>query len=275
MTAVSGVRTVGEVKGHTMDIRRLARPLLLGAVIVSGCGDDNDRSTSESPVTTTGATVTTNAPSTAPASPTTTPSAPAALLFEDAFDDDRNGWGVVDHPDYGSMSYEGGDYVWAFAGSVAHWLPKVLGDQYDQGELDMADVVVHAEATVLKGGGVIGVFCREQPDDDADWEWYEFVARDGFAAIRQADSEGNIDVLAETEHVTAPAGQPLSIEATCSDDNAGHAQLSLSLNDAPLLTATGDDPLGHGPPGLQAWTYPKHDQMDIRWHEFSIHALDI
>ena len=42
---------------------------------------------------------------------------------------------------------------------------------------------------------MIGVF-REVPDTDADFQWYEFVARDRFAAIHKADSEGNLEVLA-------------------------------------------------------------------------------
>jgi hypothetical protein len=26
-------------------------------------------------------------------------------------------------------------------------------------------------------------------------------------------------------------------------------------------------------PDLQAWTFPAHEQIDIRWHDFSIHPL--
>ena len=177
-----------------MGARNWAGPLLIGAVIVAGCGDDdNDSSSEDSAVVTTLTTPTTTAP-TASTAPQTDPSSPptAAVLFEEPFDDDRNGWGVVDDPEYGSTAYESGDYVWEFTGTVGHLLPKVLGDQYDRGELDMADVVVRAEATVVAGGGVIGVFCREETDVDAEVQWYEFVARDGFAAIRRADLEGNI-----------------------------------------------------------------------------------
>jgi hypothetical protein len=275
MTVVSGTRTVNpEVKGDAMGARKWAGPLLIGAVIVAGCGDDNDGSSEDSAVTTR-TTPTTTAP-TASTAPQTEASnqASAAVLFEEPFDDDRNGWGVVDDPEYGSTAYEGGDYVWELTGRVAHLLPKVLGDQYDRGELDMADVVVRAEATVVAGGGVIGVFCREETDVDAELQWYEFVARDGFAAIRRADLEGNIEVLAESNDVTLPAGSPIALEATCTDDDAGHAELSLALNGDPVLTATSDHPLGIAPPGLQAWTFPMHEQMDIRWHEFSIHGVE-
>ena len=194
----------------------------------------------------------------------------AEVLFEDPFDDDRNEWGVVEDPQYGSAAFDDGDYVWEFRGSVAHWLPAVLGGQFDRGELDMRDVVVHAELTILDGDGVAGVFCRENPDTDAEWQWYEFVARDGYAAIRQSDLEANIDVLAETDDVSLPVGEPIVIDATCVDDADGDAQLSLAVNGTSVIHATDDAPLENGVPGLQAWTFPVHEQINIRWHEFSV-----
>ena len=196
------------------------------------------------------------------------------VLFEDSFDDDRNGWGVVDDPEYGSTAYDAGDYVWAFKGSSSHWLPEVLGAQYDSGELDMLDVVVRSEVTLIEGQGVAGVFCRENPDSDAEWQWYEFVARDGFAAIRLADLEGNIDTLAETDEVSLPLGESIAFEAACVDSAEGVAQLSLALNGAPVLQATADEPLENGVSGLQAYTFPQHDQLDIRWHEFAVHRAE-
>ena len=240
-------------------------PIVIGAVLVSGCGSGTSTGDSR-PAGTVPATA---APTAGTAASDQTSA--TGVLFEDPFDDDRNGWGVIDHPDFGSALFDGGDYVWNFRGSLGHLLPAVLGEQYDRGELEMADVVVHADATVLRGGGVIGVFCRETPDDDAEWEWYEFVARDGYAAIRRADTEGNIEPLAETRDIELPAGEQVTIDATCASDSEGGAQLSLALNAAsPQLEVTTDDPLGTGPPGLQAWTFPIHDEMDIRWHGFSI-----
>ena len=80
---------------------------------------------------------------------------------------------------------------------------------------------------IVSGGGVIGVFCREVPDTDADFQWYEFVALDGFAAIRKADSEGNLEVLAETQDVRLPLGEPIAFEAACMDDANGNAELAM------------------------------------------------
>jgi hypothetical protein len=192
------------------------------------------------------------------------------VQFEDSFDDDRNKWGIIDDPQFGSANYQGGDYAWKFRGRVAHWLPETLGQQYDRGELDMRDVVVRAKATIESGGGVIGVACRENPDTDARWQWYEFVARDGFAAIRHADDESNIEVLAKTDQVSLAEREPIAFEAACVDD-AGKAQLSLVLNGKPVLQTTVAKPLKNGVPGLQAWTHPPHSKMDVRWHEFSVH----
>ena len=201
----------------------------------------------------------------------TEPAAPdEPVLFDEPFDDDSNGWGIIDDPDYGDASYDNGDYVWNFTGSMGHLIADVLGVQYDNHELDMVDVTVRAELTIDAGHGVAGVFCREVPDTDADWQWYEFVVRDGWAAIRLADLEGNIDVIAETDDVEITTGAPFAIEATCVDDADGVAHLSLSIDDEPVLTAEDDDPLGNGVPGIQAWTYPVHTLIEIRWHHFAI-----
>jgi hypothetical protein len=256
-----------------MRVKKWTGLLLVGALGAAGCGDDNDNENAEAGGGTTPA-ASTPAPTTVATVPETVAepdSQPGEALFTDSFDDDRNGWGVIDDPQYGSAGFAAGDYVWEFTGSVAHQLPAVLGEQYDRGELDMRDVVVRADATILAGDGVIGVFCRETPDTDAEWQWYEFVARDGFAAIRHADDEGNLDVLAETDDVSLPAGEPFAIEAACVDDPKGETQLSLTLNGTEVLQATDDEPLGNGAPGLQAWTFPMHERMDIRWHEFTVH----
>ena len=235
-------------------------PIAVLAVIglsTAGCGGDDDA----------------NAGATPPTIATEDSGAePAAVLFAEPFDDDGNGWGIIADPNYGTTEYADGDYVWDFRGSVGHLLPEVLAAQYDSGQLEMLDVIVRASATIVSGGGVIGVFCREVPDTDADFQWYEFVARDGFAAIRKADVEGNLEVLAETEDVRLPLGEPIAFEAACMDDADGNAELAMNINSAAVLTATDDDPLGNGVPGIQAWTFPKHDPMEVSWHEFSIHG---
>src|SRR3954469_3386024 len=141
-----------------MNPRTRLMTLALGAVALTGCG--TAAANRDLPA----------APSEKASTTVSTPTATTqgAALFHDDFADDRNGWGVVDDPVGGTTSYAGGDYVWRFTGSVSHWIPAKLGDQYDRGELTMRDVAVKADLTILSGGGVAGVGCRETKDTDAD-----------------------------------------------------------------------------------------------------------
>jgi hypothetical protein len=157
------------------------------------------------------------------------------ILFQDPFDDDRNKWGIIDDPVGGTTSVRRGDYVWKFKGSVAHWIPEVLGEEYDHGELKMRDVAVRADLTINSGGGVAGVGCRENQDTDADYQWYEFVVRNGFAAIRQSDVKGNIQVLAQTDKVSVPLGKAFTVEGVCVNDPSGKVHLTMNLNGTPIL----------------------------------------
>jgi hypothetical protein len=246
-----------------MKTRTWLAALAVGVLGLTGCGTST--ANREAPRTSTDPVASTTAPT---ASPTD-----ANLLFLDTFDDDRNRWGVLDDPVGGTTSFAGGDYVWKFKGSVAHWLPEVLGEQYDHGELKMRDVAVRADLTIGSGGGVAGVACRENRDTDADFQWYEFVARDGFAAIRQSDVEGNIVVLAKTDKVSLPMGKAFTVEGVCVNDGAGQAHLAMSLDGNQVLETTRSDPLENGVPALQAWTSPRHSPMDIAWHEFSVRSV--
>jgi hypothetical protein len=237
--------------------------LALAGVAIAGCGTaaaNRDLTTAES----------------AKASPTvSTPAAAATtgtVLFHDDFADDRNGWGIVDDPVGGKASYAGGDYVWNFTGSAAHVNPEKLGQQYERGELKMRDVAVKADLTIVSGDGVAGVDCRETKDTDAEYQWYEFVVRDGYAAIRQADEKGNIQVLATTDRVKLPRGRRFTIEGVCVDDSEKQTHLTLRLGGAEVLAVRRPAQLGNGVPGLQAWTHPVHAPMEIHWHDFTITA---
>jgi hypothetical protein len=258
--------------------RRVIAMIAVTGAVATGCNDD-EPSTAATPAPVASEAATTAAPiaATTPATTdgaaggTSASAGSATTRFSDDFVDDRNGWGLVDDPQFGGASYADGDYVWNFRGSLAHWLPAVLGDQYDAGELQMVNVVVRADLTISSGNGVAGVFCRENPDTDADWQWYEFVVRDGYGAIRLADAEGNLTPLAETESLSLPLGTPIVLEARCADDESGAAKLALTVNGSPLLDATVEEGvLGNGVAGLQAWTFPAHEQMDIAWHSFSV-----
>jgi hypothetical protein len=219
-----------------------ANVLTLTSVLVA-CGDDAETPGSSS---------------------STLPSPDVSPYFSDTFDDDSNGWGVIDHPEYGTASFEGGDYVWSLTGRIAHLVPETMLTPIEAGELTLADVVVDATVTIEAGDGVAGVFCRETPDTDAEFQWYEFVVRAEYAAIRLTDIESNIEVLAEDKEFSSTPGEQLRITGTCVGDS-----LSMAVNGEPVLQAD-DDTLSEGATGIEAFTFPIHAQMDLRWHDFSV-----
>ncbi|HLM07667.1 MAG TPA: hypothetical protein VK402_21030 [Blastococcus sp.] len=175
----------------------------------------------------------------------------------------------------GTTTVEGGDFVWESTqpGLRPHVLATTLGEAFDEGRLAMTDVLVTASVTPERGAAAMGVFCREVPDSDADFQWYEFVVRDGYAAIRLADSAGNLDVLAETSSPRLPLSSTASIAATCVDAADESASLSLSLDGTAVLDTRVEDPLGNGTAGLQAYDAAEDESADrflISWHDFTV-----
>jgi hypothetical protein len=219
-----------------------------------------------------------DAPPTGPAADTTAASESstgAVSAFEDSFDDDRHGWALPPAPS-GTTTVEGGDFVWESMqpGLRPHVIATTLGEAFDEGRLEMTDVRVTASVTPERGAAALGVFCREVPDSDADFQWYEFVVRDGYAAIRLADSAGNLDVLAETSS-PLPLGSTASIAATCVDAADESASLSLSLDGTAVLDTQVEDPLGNGVAGLQAYDAAEDvsaDRFLISWHDFTVES---
>ena len=195
-------------------------------------------------------------------------------LYADDFETDTGDWDAVEGED-GSAQLEDGDYVWRFvSGSEPrpHLLPTSIAERFDAGELDMVDVVVRAEVTQEEGGAAFGLFCRESRDTDADFQWYEFVVRNGFGAIRLSDTEGNIEVLASTGEISVPRGELIELEAGCVDAD-GIAHLTLAVDGELALAAAHDAPLGNGVPGLQGYEAENTDDPTvIRWHGFTVAA---
>lgn len=199
---------------------------------------------------------------------------PGAPIMDEPFDDDSNEWGIVDSED-GRNYYQKGQYVVEFrAGQFLHWISEKLAEQWEADTIDLSDVVVKAKVTTTRGEGVVGVFCREMMDTDADFEWYEFLVRDGYAAIRRADLRGNLRVLAETDDLALPHDVPFTLEATCVGDSDEAAALSLVLDGEELLRATDDEnALTDGMVGIQIWDAPDTLEVDpprVQWDSFMV-----
>jgi hypothetical protein len=193
--------------------------------------------------------------------------------FRDTFEDDANGWALPPSPN-GSLTITSGDFVWESSEPMLrpHIIAATLGDAYDAGRLDMTNVRVTASVTPTRGAAAFGVTCREVPDSDSDFQWYEFVVRDGYAAIRLADSAGHLEPLEEGE-ARVSLDEKVTIQATCVDTPNGAADLTLSVDGEQLLRAHVPDPLGNGVPGLQAYDASAEesaDRMLLAWHDFAV-----
>ncbi len=196
--------------------------------------------------------------------------ATGAVILDDSFDaGDVNGWTTGLDTSFGTITYEDGDQRWKFTGSVASWIPETLLTRFDGGE-SMDGTVVTTEVTPVTGGGVFGVMCRNAPDTDAGYQWYEFVVRDGYAAIRKSDDHHHIEPLAETEDVSVAMGSPVQIEGRCVTGDDGAAELEMTVDGGVLLTARDDEPIPDGPPGMQVWTAPVHSLQELLWHSFTV-----
>ncbi len=244
--------------------------LALGGL--AGCSDDAPNDAGDAG----GAAGVDTLPSTAPPSSAAVSVAAAGALssLSDSFDDDANGW-ALPPSDFGTMTIAGGDFVWDDKqfGLRPHVLASTVAAAFEADRLEMNDVQVTASVTPKRGAPAVGVFCREVPDTDAEFQWYEFVVRDGYAAIRVGDSNGNLEPLAETEDVAMALGTAATIEATCVDGQDGSAALSLSLDGTEVLTADASDPLGNGAAGLQAYGASENQADEpslIAWHDFAV-----
>lgn len=218
------------------------------------------------------------AASAGPSTPSATSASPSAsagfpdagtVILHETFDGDANGWGVVDDPEFGSARFEGGSYVWHTTGRVVSLVPATLGERFDAGSLSMRDVVMTADVTIVRGDGVVGLQCRNSPDTDADYQWYDFVARDGYAAIRLSDDKSNIDVLAESSDVSIPIGKRFSIGAACltaGDD----VRLDMTIDGKHVLSTSVPAKATDGVPGIVGWTYPLHSELDVTWDDFTV-----
>ena len=235
---------------------------LLPLWVAAGCGSDDSTPDADRAGVDT-------APRPSPTGEATEPSAGGDKIttFADTFDDDANGWALPPSEE-ATAEVDGGDFVWEVKqpGLRPHMIAATLGTAYDAGDLEMTDVRVTATVTPERGAAAFGLFCREVPDTDTDFQWYEFVVREGYSAIRLADSAGNLEPVEEGD-ASVPLGEEAELQVTCRGN-----ELALSLNGEELLTATVSDPLGNGVPGLQAYDSPtsSDDRLLLAWHDFDI-----
>jgi hypothetical protein len=251
--------------------RALVVGLILPLGLAVGCGEDDSTPDGDQ------AGVDTARETSAQPSASTAPSTDEGKVtsFRETFDDDANGW-ALPPSDNATIEVVDGDFVWETKrpGLRPHLIATTLGVAYDSGQLEMTNVRVTTTVTPRRGAAVFGLFCREVPDTDADFQWYEFVVRDGYSAIRLADSAGNLDPIEEGD-AAVPTGEVAELEATCVDEG-GKATLALGLNGEALLEARVSEPLGNGASGLQAYDAPAEEtdeRLLLAWHDFAVEPV--
>ena len=146
-----------------------------------------------------------------PTRPTSAAPSAGDTLFTDPFDDDANGWALPE-TENSRTEVLGGDFVWEAKRAAPDLRPHVLAaplaDAFDRGDgCRCATWSSGRRSPRSVAPALWGCSAGEVRDTDSDFQWYEFVARDGFAAIRRADCAGHLDVLAVTKDVDLPLGR--------------------------------------------------------------------
>jgi hypothetical protein len=198
---------------------------LVAALVVAACGGDDEDARE----------TTTTSP---PTSTSDAASAGPEVAFEDALDDDSNGWGESTAAGE-RLAFEGGVYVAELAGE------RELVAFADAFTESLSDATLAVRVGEPGGGpGRSGVACRI-----VGTSWYSLaVGEDGTAFIERWD-DGTPTVLATEEAVVEPG--PHELRSTCGEGSAaGSVALSLSIDGSEVLATEDASPIGPGMVGL-------------------------
>jgi hypothetical protein len=201
--------------------RLLASTLLLGLIVVAGCG---------------------------PAKSSSTPP-PAGVLFQDDFSKNTTGWDQHTGADV-TTNYDNGQYLIAVSQSSV--------DVWAQPGLDLTDVVVQVQTQYSAGpiNNEYGLMCRYQRGGDGKSSFYFFyVSTDGYYDLGKVSKDVRTILSpgqGSPQPTTAikPAKDAVNtLNATCQGNH-----MALAVNGTAVGDFT-DDELKHGDIGLVAGTY--------------------
>lgn len=175
-----------------------------------------------------------------------------AVLLDERFDDDSNGWGG------GFQRIEDGKYVWELpAGQTdARAADTLIADA------DAIDAVVVTTVFTPEGAAHVGVDCAVA-DIDGQADFYQLLLTDQGPVIRKA-SFGDVPpvTLAEADEPTLADGTEVELAATCTLGDDGYT-LALAVDGETVLEVVdADDPLGTGAPGIVAGAAPRDRAPD-------------
>ncbi|QAY69763.1 hypothetical protein [Xylanimonas protaetiae] len=177
----------------------------------------------------------------------------------------------------GRARFDRGAYVTEATGApLVGAFPDELVRSVESGEVDLTDVVIESTIVMEQRGEVAGVYCRQGTDTDSDFQHYEFMVRDGYATIRIADNNVQIDVLAETRRLSLPRGEEIAIQATCVGEETRGVDLSLTVDGVLVLQASTDVVLPGGIVGLLMYPRPgagEGNASSARFLDFSVSSV--
>jgi hypothetical protein len=198
---------------------------------------------------------------------------PGDVFFEDALDDNANGWLEVEDVVY----FEGGKYVW-------EQIPEGQGGSSGSNAANEnpapEGLSISVDTNVTRGAALRTVTCRELGTLDELQDWYELGIDGRRALIRRMTINGPPKVL---KAVDAPVenGRTARITGHCVPDGK-KLVLALALDGREIARATDNNPLPavrdgfRGTFGLHAYRRPDSDgSADMTWDAFEVRSASL
>jgi hypothetical protein len=198
-----------------------------------------------------------------PTEPPPTEPPPSNILFQDAFENQANGWDVY-NSDNASAKYEGGEYV--LHAIPVNWF--VWGNpEGAHPSLSNARIEVTARSTGAATEPGFGIMCGYR---DGDNTYYMGISVDGYYII--AKTVGGTDsVLSHTDSWTQSSAIPINAASYRLRADCGNGTLALYVNDS-LLSTVNDTSFSSGMVGLFARTFAETN-AEFRFDDLVVTSL--
>lgn len=183
-----------------------------------------------------------------------------SVVLDDGFDDDTYAW-LSDVP----ATIEGGLYTWTVTPpgqSLRSWPDQAT---------DLVDMEVEAGVASTDSDSVIGVRCRQGPDE-ATWSYYFRLGPDrALIGVQPPEATGApFEVLADTTRERDAA--PFTLTARCLDVD-GVSRLTLLVDGVEVLAATYDDPIPAGIGSLEVQAGASGTPSSVAFDRFVVREV--
>ena len=222
------------MRGSTM-VRRAGAGLVV-LFVLAGCGGGDDGSSTDD--------------TEAPEATLTSAGEDLDELFQDAFEDDENGWGEGEGEGSISQFTDGGFEVAVLDDNAEYW------GYAEDGPLDVEDSSTTVE--VAEGAGEadrwFGTTCRlSRTGPLAYYALLVNGATGGWTILRWAQAAEDPEILGEgVDDAVEGAGQddPVAVTGTCLGGAGGEVKLAVAVDGTEVGAATDEEGLGAGISGL-------------------------